>query len=173
MTEQTLLTIFIALTTVAIVIQVVILFALYKAVERSSARMESIAGRLEERAGPVLATAQAILDDAQPKIGEITSNMAETSATIRAHASEIAGATGEILQRVRSQAVRIDELINNTANKVEQTTDMLQNTVVSPVRRIHAMVQAVNAGLGFLKRAREQRKATQPGKNTADEEMFI
>jgi methyl-accepting chemotaxis protein len=169
--HDTLLTIFVALTAVAIIIQMIILFALYKAVQKSSARMESIAGRLEEKATPILQTAHSILDDAQPKISEITSNLAETTATIRAHASHVADTTGEILNRARMQAVRLDEMISSTANKVEETTDFIQSSVVTPVRRVHAVVQALSAGLGFLRRTHAEKKAH--GKGHGDEEMFI
>ena len=172
MNHDTLLLIFVALTTIAIIIQVALLFALYKAVERSSARMESIATRLEERTAPVLNTIQTILDDAQPKVSEITSNLAETTATIRSHATQAAEATSEILNRARMQAVRLDEMISSTANKVEETTDFLQHSVVTPVRRVHAIVQALNAGLGFLKRTRAEKKR-RGNAGAGDEEMFI
>ena len=171
MNHDTLMLIFVACTTIAIVFQAGLLFALYKAVERSSERMENIANRLEQRATPVLTIARTILDDAQPKISEITSNLAQTTATIRAHAEEVAETTGEILNRARMQAARLDEMISSTANKVEETTDFLQHSVVTPVRRVHAIFHAVNAGLGFLRRAREDKK--QRGAAQGEEEMFI
>src|SRR5947209_20445572 len=95
--------IFVACTTVAIVFQAGLLFALYKAVKRSSERMEKVANRLEQQATPVLAVARSILDDVQPKISEITSNLAQTTATIRAHATEVVETSGEILNRARMQ----------------------------------------------------------------------
>lgn len=168
-----LLIIFIGLTTVAVVLQVIILYGLKKGIEQSSARMESIANKIEQRSEPVLSVAHAILEDAQPKISEITSNLAETTATVRSHASEMAAATAEILERARVQAARLDDLVNSTANKVEETTDYIQHTVVTPVRRIHAVVTALNAGLKFLKHSRAQKKAEALAKAEADEEMFI
>ena len=173
MNHDTLMLIFVALTTIAIVFQAGLLFALYKAVGRSSSRMESIAARLEEQATPVLKAARTILDDVQPKISEITGNLAETTATIRSHAAQVVETTGEILNRARMQAARLDEMISNTANKVEETTDFIQHTVVSPVRRVHAIFQAVNAGLGFLKRTRDEKKRRGGAAGQGEEEMFI
>ena len=166
-----LMVIFVACTTIAIIFQAGLLFALYKAVKRSSSRMESIAARLEERATPVLDIARAILDEAQPKISEITGNLAETTATIRAHAAHVADTTGEILNRARMQAVRLDEMISSTANKVEETTDFLQYSVVTPVRRVHAVFQALSAGLAFFKNSRRHKK--QHSGAAGEEEMFI
>lgn len=169
--HDTLMLIFVALTTIAIVFQAGLLFALYKAVERSSERMENIANRLEQKATPVLAVARTILDDAQPKISEITSNLTQTTAIVRAHAAEVAETTGEILNRARMQAARLDEMISSTASKVEETTDFLQHSVVSPVRRVHAIFHAVNVGLGFLRRARGENKQRNAAQD--EEEMFI
>lgn len=172
MNSNTILTVFVAITAVAFCLQFVLLFLLYKAIEHSSKRMEAIANRMEQRAAPVLDTAQAILQQAQPRIGEITANLAEASASIRAQVTGAAQAAGEIVERARMQAARLDELIHSTADKVEQTTDFLQTSVITPVRRVHAIVQAVSAGIGFLRRSRGRK----PGPQVAteeDEEMFI
>jgi methyl-accepting chemotaxis protein len=169
---NTILTIFVGITAVAFILQLVLLFFLYKAIDRSSARVENIANRIEERATPVLASAQAILEESQPKIGEITSNLAEASATLRAHVAGVAEATSEIVERARIQAARLDELVHSTFDRVSQTTDFLQNKVILPVRRVQAIVSAVSAGVGFLKRSRSRHQGPQLA-TADDEEMFI
>lgn len=172
MNSNVVLTIFVAVTAVAFVGQLFLLFFLVKATKESSERIENIAKRVEERTAPVLAAAHAILDDAQPRISEITSNLAEASATIRAQVTGVAQATGEIVERARMQAARLDDLIHTTADKVEETTNFLQNSVIKPVRRVHAIVQAVNAGIGFLRRNRARKQGPQLA-TEEDEEMFI
>ena len=171
-TNTILLIIFVGVTALAFILQLVLLFFLYKAIERSSSRMESIANRIEERATPVLASAQAILEESQPKIGEITSNLAEASATLRAHVAGVAEATSEIVERARAQAARLDELVHSTVDRVSETTDFLQNKVIMPVRRVQAIVSAVSAGVGFLRRNRARQKGPQLA-TADDEEMFI
>jgi methyl-accepting chemotaxis protein len=163
---------FVIVAAVAIVLQMVILFALYRMMRETTARMENMAGRLEQQTSPVLVTAHAILEDAQPKLAEITSNLAESTATIRAHVAQMAEATGEIVDRARTQAARLDEFVSSTVDKLEITTEFVQNSVISPVRRIHAIVQAVSAGLGFLRASRARRKA-ESSSSGVDEEMFI
>jgi predicted transcriptional regulator len=169
--ETHIITIFVIVAAVAIVLQTGILLVMYKALRQTSERMEGIAGRLEQQASPVLATASAILQDAQPKIAEITTNLAESSATIRAHVAQVGEATGEITERVRVQAARLDEFILNAAHKVEATSELLQEKVLSPMRRVRAVVSALNAGLSFLKSHRSQRR-NKTGEEQ-DEEMFI
>jgi methyl-accepting chemotaxis protein len=171
-THDTIITVFVVVAAVAIVLQMVILFALYKALRQTSERMEGIAGRLEQQATPVLATAAAILDDAKPKIAEITTNLAETSASVRSHVSEVGHATSEIVERARLQAARIDEFVISAAQKVEATSDLLQHKVLSPMRRVRAVVTALNAGLSFFKSNRPPKRRNGSGE-VEDEEMFI
>lgn len=169
--DNSILTIFVVVAAVAIVLQMVILFALYKALRQTSERVEGIAGRLEQQASPVLTTAAAILEDAKPKIAEITTNLAETSASIRTHVAQVGEATGEIAERVRLQAARLDELVHSAAHKVEVTSELLQEKVLSPMRRVRAIVSALNVGLSFLKSNRSQRRRA--AGEVEDEEMFI
>jgi methyl-accepting chemotaxis protein len=163
---------FVAITAIAFVLQFFVLLGLAKAVRESSERLERLASRMEERTTPVLATAQAILEEAQPRVGEITSNLAEASATLRAHVANMAEATGEIVERARMQAAHLDEVIHSTVEKVSDTTEFLQEKVISPVRRVYAVVSAATAVIGFLKRNRARHKGPQLTA-AEDEEMFI
>ena len=172
MNSNTLLLIFVGATAVAVTLQMVILYLLYKVIRQSLSKAESMAIQVQERAIPVLDSTAAILEDAQPKISEITANLAETSAIVRERAEQISLATGEVIERARLQVVRLDELVSNTAERVEQTAEFLQNTVFAPVRRVQAIIQAVAAGLNFFRRSRKLGKV-HPVAMEEDEEMFI
>src|SRR4030088_2762501 len=101
-----------------------ILLGLYKALRRTSERMEGIAGRLEQQVTPVLTTAAAILDDARPKIAEITTNLAKTPSPVRTHVVDVAKAATEMVERARMQAARLDEFVINAAHRVEATSEL-------------------------------------------------
>jgi methyl-accepting chemotaxis protein len=162
---------FVVVAAAAIVLQMVILLFLYLAVRRTSARMEGIAGRLENQTSPVLVTAQSILDDARPKIAEITTNLAESTATIRMNVAQMGETTSEIMDRARLQAERLDEFVSQTVDKLEVATEMVQSSVLSPIQRVHAIVRAISAGVGAL---RHNRPSKSSGNSTEDEEeMFI
>jgi hypothetical protein len=173
---NTFLIIFVAVAAVAIVVQMGILLVMYKSTTRAAARIEGIACRLEERSTPVLITAYAILTDAQPKISAITTDLAEATAVVRANVSQIGEATAEIVERARLQAVRVDELISGTVDRIEDTAEMVQNTVIHPVRKIQAILQALQAGIGFLRRSQSRGRrdgTTGQAVDGDEEEMFI
>jgi uncharacterized protein YoxC len=165
------ITVFVVIAAVAIVLQLVVLYAVYKALRQSSEKVEGIASRLEQQASPVLATAAEILDDAKPKLAEITTNLAESSATLRAHVADVGAATSEIAERARLQAARLDEFVISAAQRVEATSELLQHKVFSPMRRVRAIVSALNAGLSFLRSNRPRHRNN--GSEVEDEEMFI
>lgn len=169
---NTTVAIFVIVAAVAIVVQMGILIAIYVGMRQATSRMEGIAGRLEQQTSPLLTTATAILEDAQPKIAEITSNLAESSATVRAHVSQVAEATGEIVERARLHAIRMDEFVGSTMGKIETASEILETKVLSPVRRVQGIIAAVNAGLGVLRSSRSRRKPAHAGMEQ-DEQMFI
>jgi len=164
---------FVIVAAVAIVIQMGIMLALYLGMKQTASRMEGVATRLEQQATPLLATATEILDDAKPKIAEITSNLAESSATVRAHVSQVAEASAEIVERARLNAERVDEFVGNTMHKIETASGLLESKVLSPVRRVQAIIQAVTTGLSFFRSNRSRNAAARHPRSREDEEMFI
>ena len=62
--------------------------------------------------------------------------------------------------------------MGSTMGKIENATELLENRVLNPVRRVRGIMSAVNAGLGILRstRASAESRAARAGQ---DEEMFI
>ena len=49
----------------------------------------------------------------------------------------------DVIDRARLQVIRADELLNRTMDRVEETTDMVHRTVVSPVRQLSGLMPSV------------------------------
>ncbi len=56
----------------------------------------------------------------------------------------------DIVDRTRLQVIRADELLNRTMDRIEETSDVVHRTVVSPVRQLSGSIQGLTAGLEFL-----------------------
>ena len=75
----------------------------------------------------------------------------------------------DIIDRTRLQVIRADEFVNSTMDKIEETREAVQRTVVSPVRHISGLMHGVTAGVeAFFGRKRGQNSVTVP-----QDEMFI
>ncbi len=154
---------------IALVLQIGILLAILAAVKKSSARVQALAEEVQRRALPTLDSAQSLLETTKPKIEEIISNAAESSATIKAQIERLDATISDVVDRTRLHVIRADELVTRTMDRVEETTEMVQHTVISPVRQIAAVVQGVTAGLTTLLGGRRPRD----GSSQPQDEMFI
>ena len=170
--NETLISAFIIVTCVAVIIQAGILVALFFSVKKSSARMEAIANNMENRALPLLDSARAILHDTGPHFKEMAANMAEISNTVKSQVQRVDDTVNDLVDRTRNQAVRVDELITRTIDKVEETTDMVQHTVIAPVRQISGIVQGLSVGLTAYLNRRSKAMGNAPRAGD-DEELFI
>jgi methyl-accepting chemotaxis protein len=164
------LTLFIALTTAAVVIQAGILVALYLSVRKSSARLEALAAEVKTKVLPTAEVAHSMLVELRPKIETIVDNISEASTMVRAQMERLDATVNDVIDRTRLQVIRADELLNRTIDRVEETTEMVHKTVVSPIRQLTGLLQGVSAGLEFLiGRKRRQRQ----GAGMPQDEMFI
>ena len=84
--DDNLLKLFIAVTAFAVLLQALIMVALYLAIRKSTARMEALATEVRNKALPVMESAQSatetvqnILVELRPKIDAMSVNFAESS----------------------------------------------------------------------------------------------
>lgn len=134
--------------------------------------MEAIASNVESRAIPLLDSARAILNDTGPHFKEMATNMADISNTVKTQVQRVDETVNDLVDRTRNQAVRVDELVTRTIDKVEETTDMMQHTVIAPVRQISGLVQGLSVGLTSYLHRRRKVMGDAPGAGE-DEELFI
>jgi hypothetical protein len=169
MENSNLLIFFIALTAIAVVIQAGMLIGMYLAMRKTSAKMEALADEVKTKVLPTAEIAQSMMIDLRPKIENLMTNASESSSLVRAQMQRMDAALNDILDRTRLQVIRADELMTRTMDRVENTTEIVHRTVVSPVRQISGIVQGVTTGLEFLIGGKRNRD----GSRAPQDEMFI
>ncbi|MGO9650421.1 conserved hypothetical protein [Candidatus Sulfotelmatobacter sp. SbA7] len=162
------LTIFIAVTAAAVVIQAGILVAMYLAVRKTSARTEALASEVRSKVLPTVEMAQAMLADLRPKVENIVNNFSDSSAMARHQMERLDATMSDLLDRARLQVIRADELVGRALDRVEETGDMVHKTVVSPVRQVSGVLQGLTAGLEFFFSGRRRSRD-----GAVQDEMFI
>ena len=168
--DDNLLRIFIAVTSIAILIQAGILVGLYLSVRKTTAKMEALATQLTTRTLPTLETVQDILVDLRPKLDVISVNVAESSNLVRNQLARIDATLTDALDRTRLQVIRADELLNRTMDRVEETSEVVHKTVISPLRQVNGLMSAISTGFEvFLGQKRRHPK----NGGGAQDEMFI
>ena len=154
---------------VAIVVQIGILLAILSAVKKTGSRVEAATDELQKRALPMLDSAGEMLQTTRPKVEQIVDDLATSSATLKSELQRIDATVNDIVDRTRLQIIRADELVSRTIDRVEETTDIVHHTVISPVRQVSALIQGITTGIGSFLGRRAQAKNT----NGPRDEMFI
>jgi ABC-type transporter Mla subunit MlaD len=162
---RVIVTIGVAASWVTTVVMAVAILWIY----RSSKRMEDKLELLLEKASPVLESARALVDDARPKIQEIIARAAEITVSARDQMVRLDALVTETSDCVRVQIERIDVVVGDAVNRVQETTAAVQSTILKPVREVNGVISGVRAALSTL--ARRNRASVDHA--TQDEEMFI
>jgi len=166
---ENLLTISIAVTSAAVVLQACILVAMYLSMRRSSAHFEALAEEMKGKVLPTVESANTMLADIRPKLDTILTNVSDSSTVVREQIQRIDATLSDLVDRSRLQIIRADEMLTRTLNKVEEATDTVQKTVVSPVRQLSGLAHGLGAGIeAFLGKRRKREPVSVP-----QDEMFI
>ena len=162
---------FIIATAVAVIIQAGILVALFVVVRKTTGRVEALATEVKTKALPTMETAQAMLVELRPKVNEIVTNVDQSARMARAQMERLDATVSDVVDRARLQVIRADELVNRTLDRVEETSDMVHRTVVSPIRQVAGVMQGLSAGLEFF--LGRKRRQSRDGMGVPQDELFI
>jgi hypothetical protein len=167
--------VFIIVTAVAVALQAGILLAMYLGMRESGRRVDAIATEVKTKVLPAVEQAQALITEMRPKLAVITENLQHSTNVLRAQVERIDATVSDTVDRARLQIIRGDELLSRTLDRVEQTTDMVHSTVISPVRQLSGLMQGITAGLEFLfgGRARKNGASREERRPVPQDEMFI
>jgi len=169
--DDNLLRVFIAVTTFAVVVQAGILVGLYLAVRKSTAKLEALATQVTEKAMPAIDTLQSTMQELRPKIDMMSTNFAESSNLVRNQLARFDATLTDALDRTRLQVIRADELLNRTMDRVEETSDAVHKTVLSPLRQVNGLMAALSTGVEVF--LGHKRRHPKNGAGVPQDEMFI
>jgi hypothetical protein len=169
------LTVFIALTGIAVLLQAGVLMAMYFTMRKSSERMEALASEVKTKVMPTVEQAQQMLKEMGPQLEVIVDNLEGATTVIRSQIERVDATVTDAMDRARLQIIRGDELLTRTMDRVEHTSDIVQKTVVSPVRQLSGLMQGITVGLEFLFGSRNRRNggSREERRPVPQDEMFI
>lgn len=156
---ENLLIIFIVVTALAVLIQSGVMVALFVSVKKTNDRLK-----------PVIESASAFLVESRPKIQTITDNLTATTASLRSQVERLDATMSDVIDRTRLQVIRADEMVGRTLDRVEETSELVHHSVISPIKQLAGLVSGLTVGLdAFFRRGRRRHSEDV----TEDEELFI
>jgi len=161
-------TVFTGVAALAIVLQVAILFGVYRAVRE-----------MQKAVGKTLPKVEAVVESVNVAIPRVNALVDSSKATVDESRKLVASAQAQLdkldvvvtdaANRARVQMDRVEMVLDNTMDKAQQTVNVVSNGVLRPVREIQGIVAGIQAAFGYL--LRSARPSVDQA--TADEEMFI
>lgn len=169
------ISVFVMLTGIAVLLQACILAAMFFAMRATGKRVEAIADEVKTKVLPTVEQAQELLVEVRPRLQLIAENLEESSTLMRNQVQRVDATVNDVVDRARLQVIRADELLSRTLDRVEQTSDMVHKTVISPVRQLSGLMQGITVGLEFLfgSRARRNGDRREERRPVPQDEMFI
>jgi signal transduction histidine kinase len=139
---------------VAAVLQVLVLFFLYRVVARLADRTERLIGLLEPEIEDLAAGVRAVRRAAEVSSDELRSTLAgvravteELGETVRTQGHEIARVVGKASAAAERQIAEADRALDRAREKVSEIGDGFDRAVLEPARTILAVATGVRKAL--------------------------
>lgn len=155
--ENNQLTLFIAITAVAILIQAGVLVAIYLSIARVEKDTRGVRKKIDERIDPILSNLQ-----------EITENARTLTLDAQRQMEKFDKLSDDVTDRLRAQVLRLDTLLSQAIDQIESAGSNVRENVSGPMREAAAVLQGVKAALATLNLRRSRR-----GGSETEEELFI
>lgn len=160
---------------IALVVQVVILIALFFEMRRTTSNVNRVMSELQSRVGPILTRVQILLDDTQPKISSMVNDASHIVYLARGQAQKVDRVFTEAADRLRGQLLHADRILTGTLEAVEETGSRIKHGFWRPMQKASALVQGIKVGLDLLRsrRGSSSRARNDEPRESQEEELFI
>jgi methylthioribose-1-phosphate isomerase len=156
-----LLTIFVALTAVAVIMQAGVLIAIYLVTKRTSEQLDRFTKDARELMGPM----RSIADNMKT----VSEDLIEMGLSAKEQMRRVEAIITDAGESIQVQIQRFDRVSKNVAERIDETAEVVQDSIISPFRDISALAKGVTRGFQFFfnKRTRAEESERE------DEELFI
>jgi uncharacterized membrane protein len=139
--------VFTAITAAAVLLQALVLLALFLAVRKAMSKLLTVTDEVKEQALPLLASARSLVEDVSPKLKVASGNLVDVSHTLRQQANHVNDTVSVLLDKTNAQLSRVDEMISGTLNAVDHATRTIESAVSTPVRRVSGLLHGLKTGV--------------------------
>jgi hypothetical protein len=182
--NETILTVFVALTAVALLAQAGILLAALLIGRKVILSLRDDVEELRNSAMPVLKESRQLFERFLPEVEPILKEMAKAAPNLKAISSDVAAltkkartqadgieaSTVDALERIRVQAARLDSAVTRALDDTDRVLGFVHTAVSTPARQLAGILAAVRAVMDSFRHPDSAPRRAQP---TNDHESFI
>jgi len=157
-----LMTLFVALTAIAIITQAAVLIAIYLMSKRLSDQVEYFMKETREMMMPVRSIAE--------NFRVASANLVEIGLSARDQFRRVETMITDTGEALHVQLARFDRVSQDLMDRVNETAEIVQDSIVRPAREVAALAKGLSRGFGAFLFRRSRSTVDQA---TQDEELFI
>lgn len=159
------LAVFTAVAALAMAVQALLLFGIFKAMREIRDRSSEFLTKWE----PLADTANKTLGEVRTQSKQILTHVQEIAASSKNQVGKFDGLVDDFSGTARKQMARVDEMMSLSLDHLQRTGDEYQRALMEPARQLRGVSAAASAILDHL----FGRRRSTVDRATQDEEMFI
>lgn len=163
--------VFVIVATIAIIVQMGILVAMYVQFRSATRQMYQIASDVQRKIDPILVRVNRVLENSEEKISSIVTDAAEMTRTARAQAQKVDRVVTEALDRMRAQIIRVDTILTGALETIEDAGVKFRRSFLGPLQNASAVLKGIKTGIDFIRGQRGAKPSETHQEQ--DEELFI
>ena len=157
---STLFLIFTIAVVLSIIVQLFVFISLSMTVRKTIQKLETLAEQMGGKAIPLMTQAHGLVAELTPKINIISTNLADISTTVRSQTQHVNTTVGDVVDRTRVQAARVDDIVSAVLNGVVHAGATIQSGVNKPVRQVNGIMNGLRVGFETFLNTKTRRTAT-------------
>jgi methyl-accepting chemotaxis protein len=193
---ETLLMIFVGITSVAVLLQACVLLGIFLTVRKAVQRGQDQADDLRTKLIPVLdgmkelmesgkdvvklakgliKSADTLIADLEPRLESAATELADMARDVHLQANRLQASVDEVAGKARRQVDRVDQMATSTLNGLERFGTLVNEAVNLPVRQLSGVIAAAKAVVGAMRApaVSRARRAPRPAPVTDDKDLFV
>jgi len=174
---QTILLAFVVVTGLAILMQTIILLAIFVTVRKAARSIREEAEDLRSSVMPAIYNARDLITSFRDLLAQVTPNiesaandLSSITGGLRRQSEDLQVSALEILDRVRRQSSRLDDMFTALLDSIDRAGGFVAEMVSAPVRQISGALAAIKAVIESLGRPETQ---SQPPSPAPDNDTFV
>ena len=143
--NNTLLLAFVGVTAVAIVMQTIILLAVFVAVRKAAKGVREDIEDLRSSLMPIIYNTRDLASRVGPRIESAIEDLAAIASGLRVQTAEVQSSAIEIMERLRRQTSRLDQMFTVVLDAVDRAGGFVAVVVSRPVRQVSGLLSSIKA----------------------------
>ncbi len=173
--NETILLVVAGVTALAMVVQTILLIAVFAAVRKAANAVREEVEDLRSSVMPLVYNARDLYERLAPKIEAAVGDVAEIAEGLRVQTAQLQTTALETMERLRRQTSRLDHMFTAVLDAVDRAGGFVAEAVSRPVRQMAGVLSSIKAVVESLRTTAAEPRPAHPGSQrpAGDKEMFV